>query len=114
MNEGVKEFHLVAEPVVRELALIKVRADSVSRAEVLQIVEVYRAHVVDVTLDSLIVQVTGAEERVDSLIQLLSHFGIIEMARHNQAVIATTKVKKSTMNTHPASISPLGRRRSPS
>ncbi len=67
--------------VVRELALIKVRADGASRAEVLQLAEVYRAHIVDVTLDSLIVQITGPEDRVDSLIQLLSHFGITEMVR---------------------------------
>jgi acetolactate synthase I/III small subunit len=69
-------------PIVeRELALIKVCAESTSRGEILQLVEIYRANVVDVGLDSLVVQITGSEERVDSLIQLLSHFGIKEMVR---------------------------------
>ncbi len=67
--------------VVRELALVKVHADSATRAEILQLVDIYRANVVDVALDSLVIQITGAEDRVDSLIQLLTHFGIQEMVR---------------------------------
>ncbi len=69
-------------PIVeRELALIKICADSTSRGEILQLVDIYRANVVDVALDSLVVQITGSEDRVDSLIQLLDHFGIKEMVR---------------------------------
>ncbi len=67
--------------VVRELALVKVCADGANRGEILQLVDVYRASVVDVTLDSLVVQITGPEDRVESLIDLLSHFGILEMVR---------------------------------
>jgi acetolactate synthase-1/3 small subunit len=67
--------------VVRELALVKVQATSTSRAEILQLVDIYRASVVDVGLDSLVIQVTGSEDRVDSLLQLLDHFGIKEMTR---------------------------------
>ena len=73
--------------VVRELALIRVRTDSQTRAEIMQIVEVYRAQIVDMALDSLIIQVVGAEERIDSLIDLLSHYGIREMVRTGRVAI---------------------------
>jgi acetolactate synthase-1/3 small subunit len=67
--------------VVRELALIKVSATSANRSEILQLVDIYRAHIVDVALDSLVIQITGPEERVESLIKLLENFGIKEMVR---------------------------------
>ena len=67
--------------VIRELALVKVNADSTNRAEILQLVDIYRASIVDVAMDSLVIQLTGAEERVNSLISLLENFGIREMVR---------------------------------
>jgi acetolactate synthase-1/3 small subunit len=67
--------------VVRELALIKVRATSEHRSEIIQLVDIYRANIVDVELGSLIIQITGHQERVDSLINLLGNFGILEMVR---------------------------------
>lgn len=67
--------------VVRELALIKVEATNGNRASVMQLVEIHRAHVVDVTIDSMIIQIVGPEDRVDSLINLLHSFGIKEMVR---------------------------------
>jgi acetolactate synthase-1/3 small subunit len=67
--------------VQRELALVKVCATSANRAEIVQLAEIYRASVVDVALDSLVIQVTGPEDRVESLIKLLENFGIIEMVR---------------------------------
>lgn len=73
--------------VVRELALIRVRTDTQTRTEIMQIVEVYRAQIVDIALDSLIIQVVGAEERIDSLIDLLSHYGIREMVRTGRVAI---------------------------
>lgn len=73
--------------VVRELALIRVRTDNQTRAEIMQIVEVYRAQIVDIALDSLIIQVVGAEERIDSLLDLLSHYGIREMVRTGRVAI---------------------------
>lgn len=69
------------EPVARELALIKVRATPSTRGEIIQIVDIFRANIVDVAVDSLIVEVTGDEDKVDSLIELLRGFGIKEMAR---------------------------------
>jgi len=68
-------------PINRELALIKVKATGETRAEVMQLVSIYRAQIVDVNMDSLIIQITGKENQVDSLINLLSNFGIEEMVR---------------------------------
>lgn len=67
--------------VIRELALVKVHATSANRAEILQLVDIYRASIIDVAMDSLVIQITGPEERVDSLIKLLEAFGIKEMVR---------------------------------
>ncbi|RMH41223.1 MAG: acetolactate synthase small subunit [Deltaproteobacteria bacterium] len=70
------------EPTVtRDLALIKVRADASSRAQVLQIVEVFRARVVDVAPEALIVEITGTEDKLQGLVDVLRPFGIIEMVR---------------------------------
>jgi acetolactate synthase-1/3 small subunit len=67
--------------VIRELALVKVNATSANRAEILQLVDIYRAGIVDVAMDSLVIQITGPEDRVNSLISLLDTFGIEEMVR---------------------------------
>ena len=67
--------------VVRELALIKVHATPSTRSEIMQIVEIFRASIVDVSTNSLIVEVTGDEEKIDSLYSLLRKFGIKELTR---------------------------------
>ncbi len=67
--------------VARELALIKVRARSATRSEIIQIVDIFRANIVDVASDSLIIEITGDEDKVDSLLKLLRVFGIKEIAR---------------------------------
>ena len=73
---------IVGETMVsRELALIRVSASTSTRAEITQIVEIYRANIIDVAPDSLIVEVTGDEDKVQSLKNLLSTFGITEMIR---------------------------------
>jgi acetolactate synthase-1/3 small subunit len=67
--------------VARNLALIKVRVNGGARLEVLQIVNTFRARVVDVGLDTLVVEVTGTEDKVEGLVQVLGAFGIVEMVR---------------------------------
>ena len=67
--------------VVREMALIKVTTNSETRGEVMQLVDIYRASVVDVDMTSLIIQIVAPEGRIDSLISLLENFGIEEMVR---------------------------------
>lgn len=73
--------------VIRELALVKVQASGANRAEILQLVDIYRASIIDVAMDSLVIQITGPEERVDSLINLLETFGIKEMVRTGRVVM---------------------------
>jgi acetolactate synthase-1/3 small subunit len=67
--------------VARELALIKVHTTSATRSEIMQIVDVFRAKIVDVTAGSMIIEATGDEEKIDSLYNLLKKFGIKELAR---------------------------------
>lgn len=78
----IKVVNVTDEPtVIRELALIKVRADSATRSEITGLVDIFRAKVVDVSPDSLMIEITGTEDKVDSLVNLLRPFGIREMAR---------------------------------
>ncbi len=65
----------------RDLALIKVKANKNNRSELLQIIDIFRAKIVDVADDSLIVEVTGDEEKIAALISMVSTFGICEMSR---------------------------------
>ena len=67
--------------VTRDLALLKVDASANKRSEIMQLVDVYRARIVDVTNESLIVEITGTEDKIESLIDVLRPFGIIEMVR---------------------------------
>ena len=67
--------------VDRELALIKVKATSQTRSEIIQIVDIFRANIVDVASDSLIIEVTGDEDKINSLLNLLHPFGLKEIAR---------------------------------
>ena len=69
------------EIIARELALIKVKATSSTRSEIMQIVDIFRANIVDVASDSVTVEVTGDEEKVNSLLGLLRGFGIKEIVR---------------------------------
>jgi acetolactate synthase-1/3 small subunit len=78
----VKVSDISSEDVVlRELALIKVRTTPSTRPEVLQLVEIFRSNVVDVSPDSVIIEVTGDEEKVDSLLRILKPFGVREVMR---------------------------------
>jgi acetolactate synthase-1/3 small subunit len=75
--------------IIRELALIKVKTDSANRSEVMQVVDIFRANIVDVAADSVTVEVTGDEQKISSLYKLLSGFGIKEIAR--TGLIAMTR-----------------------
>ena len=78
----VKVFDIAeGDAVARELALIKVKATSATRSEVIQIVDIFRANIIDVASDSVTVEVTGDEEKINSLFNLLRGFGVKEMAR---------------------------------
>ena len=76
-----------APSVTRDLALIKVRAGHDRRAEVLQVAEVFRARVVDVSPEALIVEITGTEDKINSLVDVLRPFGILELARSGRVAM---------------------------
>jgi len=69
------------EIVTRELALIKVNATASTRSEIVQIVDIFRANIVDVSINSLTVEATGDESKLESLLGLLRRFGIKEISR---------------------------------
>jgi acetolactate synthase, small subunit len=80
--EVIKVVHLSKEEYVdRELALIKVAATSETRAEILQIVEIFRAKVVDVGSNTMMIEITGGSEKIVAIEKLLRPFGIKELAR---------------------------------
>ena len=72
---------IAADAVDRDLAMIKVAATSQSRGEIMQLVDVFRARVVDVAPDSLIVEITGTEDKIDGLLDVLRPYGVLEMVR---------------------------------
>ncbi len=67
--------------VFRELALLKVHAPSTNRAEIKQLADIFRARIIDVYPESMVLEITGTEDKVDSLINMLRPFGIKELAR---------------------------------
>ena len=78
----VKVSDLSGEKVtLRELALVKVKASSATRGEIIEIADIFRANIVDVASDSLTIEITGDEDKIDSLLKLLRGFGIKEIAR---------------------------------
>ena len=69
------------QPVIRELAMVKVTSKPSTRGEIMQLVDIYRARIVDVALGSVMIEVTGDPEKIDSLVALLRGFGIKELVR---------------------------------
>src|SRR4051812_14136137 len=76
------------EFVDRELVLVKVRVDSKSRAEVMQITDIFRAKIEDVQPKSLTVEITGNESKVEKFLQLMTTFGIVELTRTGKVAMA--------------------------
>jgi acetolactate synthase-1/3 small subunit len=67
--------------VSRDLAMVKVSVNPANRAEVMQLVDVFRARIIDVGNDSLMIEITGSEEKIEGFIETLKPFGILEMVR---------------------------------
>jgi acetolactate synthase-1/3 small subunit len=82
--------------VDREMALIKVKADASTRAEVLRIVDIFRGKVVDVSPNFFTIEVTGDEGKIDAILDLLAQLGIVEVVRTGKVAIARSK-KNSKM-----------------
>ncbi|MGD0779675.1 MAG: acetolactate synthase small subunit [Dehalococcoidales bacterium] len=78
----VKIFDITGEKLTgRELALVKVKASSATRSEILEIADIFRANIVDVASDSLTIEITGDEDKIESMLKLLRGFGVKEIAR---------------------------------
>lgn len=73
--------------VTRDLALIKVKAGPEQRREIANLVDIFRAKIVDVCSDSLIVEITGTEDKIESLLELLRPIGVLEMVRTGQVAM---------------------------
>lgn len=76
------------EFIDRELALIKVSADAKTRSEIMQIVDIFRGKILDVAPKTLTIEVTGPEEKVQGMIELLGDFGIREVVRSGKIAIS--------------------------
>ena len=75
------------EYVDRELVLVKVAVDSKTRAEVMQVTDIFRAKIVDVQAKSLTVEVTGSEDKVEKLIELMKAFGVLDITRSGKIAL---------------------------
>ncbi len=69
------------QSVCRELILVKIRAKANERQEVMNVVEIFRANIVDVTKDSMVVEMTGNQNKLDAFLSLLDGYEILELAR---------------------------------
>ncbi|MDQ2845136.1 MAG: acetolactate synthase small subunit [Actinomycetota bacterium] len=76
-----------AAAVQRELLLIKVRADAVSRAQIVTIVDMFRAHVVDLTPDSLTIEAAGTSDKLEALLKMLEPYGVREMVQSGMVAL---------------------------
>ena len=76
------------EYVDRELALVKVAVDSMSRAEVMQITDIFRAKIVDVQPKTVTIEITGSEDKVEKFIDLMRAFGIVDLTRTGKVAMA--------------------------
>jgi len=89
----IKLTDLTEAPALhRELALIRVRARSSDRGEVFQVADVFRARVLDVSLDSMVMEITGAAAKIDDFVAVLQPYGILEIAR--SGLISVERGKK--------------------
>lgn len=82
----VHDFH-DGEYIDRELVLVKVGVDSQSRAEVMQITDIFRAKIVDVQPASLTIEITGSESKIEKFLELMKTFGILDLTRTGKVAL---------------------------
>jgi acetolactate synthase-1/3 small subunit len=86
--------------IVRDLALIRVAATHDARSHVLELASVFRGRVVDVSPESLTIEITGAEDKIDGLIEVLRPYGVLEMVR--TGIVAMRRGSKANGSTSTA------------
>ena len=80
--------HIESEAIEKELAFIKMKVTPKNRTEILQIVDNFKSETVDLTHESLIIQVTGKTDKLNAMIELLNHYEVIEIVRTGKVVMA--------------------------
>ncbi len=91
----IKVFDYTGIPALnRELALVKVSTKTRSRSEVFQVAEVFKADVLDIGHDTLTLEITGASETIDDFLELVSPYGLVEVAR--SGLVSMERARKST------------------
>ncbi len=75
------------EYIDRELLLLKVSVDAKSRAEVMQIADIFRAKIVDVQPKSLTIEITGSESKVEKFLELMGNFGVLDLTRSGKVAL---------------------------
>ncbi len=83
----IQEFSS-GESIDRELILVKVKTTTSTRSEILEIAQIFRARVVDVSPSALVLEVTGADEKIRAILNLLTHYGVKELVRTGKIAIA--------------------------
>ena len=84
------------DSVVRELALIKIYSKNDKRSQILELVNIFRGHVLDVTSDTLMIEITGDSSKISAIISMLNEFGVKEVIRTGAIAIArgSSELKK--------------------
>ena len=82
----VQDYH-ADEYIDRELVLVKVSVDSKSRAEVMQITDIFRSKIVDVQPKSLTIEITGSESKVEKFLHLMKSFGVLDLTRTGKVAL---------------------------
>ena len=90
--------------VVRDLALIKLTADLTTRSAILQLAQVFEARVVDVAPDSLVLEMCGAEARIDRLLDVLRPYGVLEMVRTGRIAMGRAGADTAAVTDCPAAV----------
>ena len=76
-----------ATSVQREMALVKVKAEANTRGTIIETCDIYKARIVDVSLESVVIEITGSEEKISSLLRLLEPYGILEYVKTGLTVL---------------------------
>jgi acetolactate synthase-1/3 small subunit len=88
--------------IARDLAMIKISATGDARTQVMQLVDVYRARIVDVSPESLVIETTGTEDKIDSLLEVLRPYGVIEMVRTGRVEMSRGSVAPPPIGARPS------------
>lgn len=85
------------ENITRELVLIKVHATAETRADIINIVNIFRAKIVDVSPSNVVIELTGGEKKIDAIIEAISDYEIIEIARTGAIALSRGPVPAKSM-----------------